>query len=149
MRQRGRVAALLFSGAALLGGCGGCQNEAAPPPPAARPAAEKAAPPTAPPAAQLPAEPAAEEPDCFVIVDAEPDYGDAPLTVHFETDVDCTSSPVTYEWDFGDGEKGGNEANPTHVYSKYGEYVATVRVSIDGASNEDEIDISVDQFFAD
>jgi hypothetical protein len=145
-------------GAALLalGGCGGCQTEA--PPPASQPAQQSApaagdartpAPAAAaPPAEQVPAEPPAEEPDCFVIVDAEPDYGGPPLTVQFETEVDCTGSPVTYEWDFGDGEKGPNEAHPKHVYAKPGEYIATVRVAApDGGRSDDEIDITVDELF--
>lgn len=131
-----------------LNGCGGCQGGeeettgAAPKPKAEMqpPQAAKPAVPTQPPAAA-----AEEEADCFVIVDAEPDFGGPPLKVQFETEIDCTAQPVTYSWDFGDGTTGGNEANPTHTYAKAGDYIATVTTkSPDGGEGEDEIDITVD-----
>lgn len=139
-----------------LSGCGSCEPsekasapapvpaEKAEPPPAQQPPAA-AAPPAAAPQATVAEEP---EPDCFVIVDAEPDFGGPPLKVTFTTEIDCTAEPVTYSWDFGDGTKGGSEANPTHVYDKPGEYVATVTTkSPDGGEGEDEIDITVDPDF--
>jgi PKD repeat protein len=87
--------------------------------------------------------------DCFVIVDAEPDFGAPPLTVHFTTETDCTGSPVTFSWDFGDGGKAGNDPAPTHVYAKVGDYIATVNATApDGGSGSDEIDITVDEDLA-
>jgi hypothetical protein len=142
---------LLF--AAMLTGCGSCGEKTtsapapAPPAPAAQQPAAPAQQPAAPaaPAAQAPATAAQPEVDCFVLVDAEPDFGPPPLKVQFETEIDCTGSPVTYSWDFGDGKTGGNEANPTHVYDKPGEYVAVVKVKApDGGEGEDEIDITAD-----
>jgi len=131
----------------FLTGCGSCgHTESAAP--AAKPAAQApaAAQPTAAAAPQAAQPPAAEEPDCFVIVDADPDFGEPPLTVHFTTEIDCTAEPVTYSWDFGDGSTGGNEANPTHTYQKLGEYLATVTVSApDGGKGDDEIDIIVEE----
>lgn len=142
-----------FTVALSLYGCGGCQGgeekpsgEAKPkaemqPPPEAKPAAPEAAAPEPPPAADA----AAVEPDCFVIVDAEPDFGGPPLKVVFETEIDCTAQPVTYSWDFGDGTTGGNEPHPTHIYTTPGDYIATVITkSPDGGEGEDEIDITVD-----
>jgi len=106
-----------------------------------QPRVEKPAVATQPPAAAV----EEVEADCFVIVDAEPDFGAPPLKVQFETEIDCTAEPVTYSWDFGDGTTGGNEANPTHVYDKPGDYIATVITkSPDGGEGEDEIDITVD-----
>jgi hypothetical protein len=140
---------LSFVVALSLYGCGGCQGGEetpvgeAPPQPKAevgQPQAEKPAVATQPPAAAAEA-----EADCFVIVDAEPDFGAPPLKVQFETEIDCTAQPVTYSWDFGDGTTGGNEPNPTHVYAKPGDYIATVITkSPDGGEGEDEIDITVD-----
>jgi PKD repeat protein len=128
-------------------GCGGCNGNKSAPPPTAAPAANtpaEAAAATAP-AAGNAATPEAPEVDCFVIVDAETDFGPPPLTVHFTTETDCTGSPVTFSWDFGDGSKGGNEPSPTHVYEKAGDYIATVSTTApDGGSGEDEIDITVD-----
>lgn len=138
-----RLSVVLLLLACSVAGCGGCQpgeragRQAAPP--AAQPGQPQAAAPT----------PAAArdelEVDCFVIVDAEPDFGAPPLTVNFTTEIDCTGSPVTYSWDFGDGTTGGNEPNPTHVYEKPGDYIATVTAKApDGGEGSDEIDITVD-----
>lgn len=152
MRPTRYVALALLSFVLALSsyGCGGCQggeekpSGEAPKPKAEmeQPKAAKPAMPTQPPAAAVDE----DEADCFVIVDAEPDFGGPPLKVQFETEIDCTAQPVTYSWDFGDGTKGGNEANPTHVYTKAGDYIATVTTkSPDGGEGEDEIDITVDE----
>jgi len=130
-----------------LGGCGSCQKteESAPGTGVRQTAPEPKAPalPTQPPAAAVTQAPSN---DCFVFVDAEPDYGDAPLTAVFSTDLECGNKPVTYSWDFGDGTKGGNEAAPSHTYDKAGDYIATVTVkTADGAEGTDEIDIFVDE----
>jgi len=118
------VHALVLLGLGSLAGCGGC-NGNPPVPPAATPIAESATPAGAA-AVENPAAPAGAAADCFVIVDAEPDFGAPPLTVHFSTETDCTGSPVTFSWDFGDGNKGGNDPKPAHTYDKAGDYVATV-----------------------
>ena len=128
--------------------CAGCERqpgkesgsvaseEAAAPEPAVSPTTSGAAP--------------AADVDCFVIVDAEPDLGAPPLKVVFETEVDCTSEPARYEWDFGDGTKGGNEPAPTHLYDKEGDFLAIVTVTApDGAVGTDEIDITVDELLGD
>ncbi len=125
----------------VLAGCGGCEREERPGEegPAGAPVA---APATKPPAAEA----EQVEVDCFVIVDAEPDFGPPPLTVNFVTEIDCTGSPVTYRWDFGDGTTGGSDPNPTHVYEKPGDYVATVTATApDGGLGDDDIDITVEE----
>lgn len=134
--------------ACVLAGCGGCQDKSeAPPPPAAAPVAATAAAPAAAGAPTAAAAPEAEkqEVDCFVIVDAEPDFGAPPLVVNFVTETDCTGEPVTFSWDFGDGTKGGNDAKPSHTYDKVGDYIAVVTATApDGGHGTDEIDITVD-----
>ncbi|MGD9764343.1 MAG: PKD domain-containing protein [Candidatus Binatia bacterium] len=127
--------------AAVLAGCRGCRNGEPPPPtPTSAPPATAAA--------TGEAEPQAAdelEADCFVIVDAEPDFGAPPLTVNFSTETDCSSEPVAFSWDFGDGTSGGNEPKPSHTYAKAGDFVAVVTVTApDGARGTDEIDITVD-----
>jgi len=149
---RTAVATLVLLGAAALAGCGGCNQEKpaepAPAPAAAPPAA--GAPPTQPAAAGAATAAPGDEADCFVLVDAEPDFGAPPLTVNFTTETDCTGAPVTFSWDFGDGSKGGNEANPTHTYDKPGDYLAVVTTTApDGGTGSDEIDITVDEDLAD
>jgi PKD domain len=143
---------VLLAAATAFSGCGGCNENKAPTTAPTAPAPTAAAPAPAPPAeAQKPAAPASDsEVDCFVIVDAEPDFGAPPLTVNFVTEIDCTGQPVTYSWDFGDGEKGGNDPKPSHSYAKAGDYVATVTVSApDGGTGSDEIDITVDSDLSD
>jgi len=142
--------AFLVLGSAVAG-CGGCQPDSTPPPAAAptAPAAAPAAPAAeavAPTVAAAPVAPADDgEVDCFVIVDAEPDFGAPPLTVNFTTETDCTGEPVTFSWDFGDGSTGGNDPSPSHTYDKPGDFIAIVTASApDGGNGTDEIDITVD-----
>jgi hypothetical protein len=132
-------------GSLWLAGCGGCNGDKPPPPAAATPTAAAAAPAAAAGATAAVVPEEGGEVDCFVIVDAEPDFGAPPLTVNFTTETDCTGSPVTFSWDFGDGKKGGNEPNPSHTYEAAGDYVAVVTTTApDGGSGSDEIDITVD-----
>jgi hypothetical protein len=154
---RSAVAPLVFVLALTL--FASCQQAEEPAQPEAQPrgVAETKQPPAEKPQPKVPiaAEPAPTPPpelmsDCFVFVDAEPDYGDAPLTANFMTELECDNKPVTYSWDFGDGTKGGNEPNPSHTYDKEGDYVATVTVTTeDGEVGNDEIDIFVDEALED
>jgi PKD repeat protein len=141
---------LVLIGSVSLAGCGGCHGDK-PPTSAAIPATAAPTPPSAAAAgataAVVPEQ--GSEVDCFVIVDAEPDFGAPPLAVNFSTETDCTGSPVTFSWDFGDGSKGGNDAKPSHTYQKAGDYIATVTAtSPDGGSGTDEIDLTVDEDLA-
>jgi PKD repeat protein len=164
MRHAKRAAGFLSIVALTLVGCeGSCQRagESAPGGEAAGKAVQQEQGATAPggskptvaegaTAKEAPTPPKEIKSDCFVFVDAEPDYGDAPLTAHFTTEVECGNKPVTYSWDFGDGTSGGNEANPSHTYSKEGDYIAVVTVkTADGEEGTDEIDIFVDAPVAD
>ena len=143
---------LVLLAAGSLAGCGGCNQEKPAPPAGSAAAPTAAAPAAAPPkaaAGAAAATPQGNEPDCFVIVDAEPDFGAPPLTVHFSTETDCTGSPVTFSWDFGDGSKGGNDGKPSHTYEKPGDYIAVVTTKApDGGTGSDEIDITVDEDLA-
>lgn len=139
--------------ATLAGGCSSCQQPeeapsapapAAAPDAAAQPQAAEPAPAEQAPAAQVP--PVGVDADCFVILDANPDYGAAPLKVEFSADVDCTSGEPTYAWDFGDGSPVSTEANPVHTYTKPGDYPASVTVTgSGGGTDSDELDILVEE----
>ena len=86
-----------------------------------------------------------EEADCSVIADAEPDYGEPPLTVHFSVDYECTEGSAQVSWDFGDKTGPSSDDNPIHVYRDTGEFTAVVTVrTSDGAIARDEIDITVE-----
>ena len=86
-----------------------------------------------------------EEADCSVIADADPDFGEPPLTVQFSVDYECTESGAVVSWDFGDGATTAGEENPSPTYREGGEYVAVVTVTTpDGATATDEIDITAE-----
>jgi hypothetical protein len=54
--------------------------------------------------------------------------GNAPLTVTFEATASDPSTPLTYEWVFGDGTPNGTALGPfTHQYQSPGTYQATFR----------------------
>jgi PKD repeat protein len=56
---------------------------------------------------------------------ATPTRGDAPVAVKF---TDKSSGPITsWNWSFGDGTSSTN-ANPTHTYSKPGDFTVTLTV---------------------
>ena len=59
-----------------------------------------------------------------VIVDADPDEGTAPLTVHFSAEVQegFAAEDPKFKWNFGDGSPAVSGENPTHVYTKPGRY---------------------------
>jgi chitodextrinase len=80
-----------------------------------------------------------------VSVDADPDIGKPPLTVHFSAVLDDDlPGPFYYEWDFGDGAR--DVANPTtHTYRLAGEYTASCTVTnSQGQTGHQEVDIQVD-----
>jgi len=58
---------------------------------------------------------------------ATPDNGVAPLEVSFENRSLPGLLPImSYEWDFGDGSPHANDASPSHIYQKPGEYTVTL-----------------------
>ena len=75
--------------------------------------------------------------DVFVDADGIADFsatpltGAAPLTVVF-TD-ESTNSPVSWQWNFGDGE-GSTEQNPTHIYTTAGVYTVFLEATTLGGS---------------
>lgn len=104
------------------------------------------APPAAPPqTTQQPGEGEAAHDDCAVVADVNPDFGPPPLAVTFTAEAECGQG-ATYKWDFGDGSPPSTEANPTHTYTKDGDYTASVTVSgPNGATASDDIDIFVEE----
>jgi PKD repeat protein len=123
-----------------LAGCGG-SGDTPPAQTATTTPAAQATPPTQPGAAADDE----EEYELDVIAEAEPDEGAPPLKVQFTASVEeDEGGPWRFEWDFGDGEK-STEQNPTHIYTKVGEYTAVLTV-IDQKNNKgtDEIDVFVE-----
>ncbi len=88
---------------------------------------------------------AGDEGDCIVVADANPDYGPPPLNVSFSAEAECSGGQPTYKWDFGDGSAPSADTNPSHTYTKAGEYTASVTVTSAGATASDEIDITVEE----
>lgn len=151
----------------VLGGCGSCQREEGAgktkAPTAAQPASAPAqgqAQPTAGAGSQpgaaaqaggaatskTPGVPPVDEGDCVVVADVDNDFGPPPLTVKFTAEAECEHGPPTFKWTFGDDSPPSTEPNPSHTYTKVGDYVATVTVTgPDAALSVDEIDIFVEQ----
>lgn len=136
MLRRGLV---LVSALAFVWACGGGPEE---PQKAEKGAATSAAKPAPPPVD----DDGYEELDVWI--EAEPDEGPPPLKVQFTSEVESDEDdggPFRYKWDFGDGNSSG-EANPTHTYSKLGEYTVTLVAYDDKGNNgSDEIDVWVEE----
>lgn len=71
-----------------------------------------------------------------------PTVGASPLSVQFNASGAAVSrAPVSYAWDFGDGNTSTNK-NPSHVYSSGGRYTAQVMAS-DGLGNSNTVQVPV------
>ncbi len=73
-----------------------------------------------------------------VQLEATPTNGNLPLTVQFSsagTTDPNGDSPLTYEWDFGDGTPVSTDPNPMHVYTTQGTFNAQVKVSDGNTDN--------------
>lgn len=73
----------------------------------------------------------------LVVMQAQPAYGEIPLTVQFTADVTGGDAPIAFSWDFGDGQS-SIQQNPLHSYSSPGTYTAKVTVTdTDGDTGTD------------
>ena len=148
----------------LLSGCGGCEPgqpkagggaPAASAPTAGVVAPTAARPPVAAPPTQGAAPQAAapgggagqaDDDDCVVVADVNPDFGPPPLTVNFTAEAECKTGTPSYKWTFGDDSPPSTEPNPSHTYAKEGDFTATVTVTVpNGATSTDEVDIFVEE----
>lgn len=76
-------------------------------------------------------------PELTVAITANRTQGSAPLSVFFTTTVTgAPLSSVTFHWDFGDGSTvsgpGANNSSYEHVYSRVGNFTASVNVTYGG-----------------
>ncbi|MDI9394258.1 MAG: PKD domain-containing protein [Euryarchaeota archaeon] len=76
------------------------------------------------------------EPEPVAAFTADVTSGTLPLTVSF-TDQ-STGSPTSWAWDFGDGSN-SSEQNPSHIYSKEGNYAVSLTVSNENSSDSLEV----------
>jgi hypothetical protein len=83
-----------------------------------------------------------------VLAYGDPDFGDAPLTVHFTVDLaEELDEPVNpkFSWDFDDDSPRSHEREPTHVFKKPGSYKVRVKVTdAKGKSGGDDVQVDVD-----
>jgi hypothetical protein len=86
------------------------------------------------------------EDDLVLLAEGDPDWGEAPLTVHFSVEsliMDQMNEPK-FTWNFGDGSPESQEAKPVHTYAKPGSYAVTIKiVDATGETGWDELDIDV------
>lgn len=139
------IATALIGGSSLiLSSCSSCDSGKAPAPAgsAATPAAAKAAgQPPAPAAAASPSDAGVDE--LYVDAEADPDEGTPPLAVKFTSTIEDATGAISCEWDFGDGSPKSTELNPSHTYSKVGDYVATLKCKDSkGIEGETEVDVT-------
>ncbi|MGB7875739.1 MAG: PKD domain-containing protein, partial [Anaerolineales bacterium] len=81
------------------------------------------------------------------VASANPESGNAPLTVQFNSDgsYDSDGTITAFAWDFGDGST-SNEANPSHTFADAGTYNAVLIVTDDqGATGNATVTINVSQ----
>jgi len=88
-------------------------------------------------AAQAPAE------QLIVWADADPDGGEAPLTVELSCDPLEEIDGAEYVWDPGDGSGEVEGQKVTHTYQRPGVYKARVTVT-DARENRGEDDVRID-----
>ncbi len=76
--------------------------------------------------------------DPTAVINANPTSGNAPLTVNFNgtESSDPDSDPLTYSWNFGDGQNGSG-ATPSNQYTSAGNYTVTLTVD-DGNGGTDD-----------
>ena len=134
------AATLAVSLLVSLSGCGGGSGPTQTPPTPTTLAAPAAtvAPAAAAPTTTLQGQPAADDdfpPPLLAWAEADPEDGDAPLTVQFKADIEGGGPPLKYKWGFGDGTPDSTEASPKHTYEKPGKYRAELYV--ENANGED------------
>jgi hypothetical protein len=72
---------------------------------------------------------------------ATPTSGHAPLTVQFADE--SIGSVTNWDWKFGDGSETSSARNPSHTYTKPGNYTATLSVGGNGGSKRTSMRIHV------
>ena len=134
-------ATVLIATIVLVGGCNSCER----PPEAPAPVAKEGRLPRAP-EREAPTQPiVVPPPSCAVVASSSVDEGAAPLTVQLSAEGMCTDAAGVFAWDFGDGSTPSHDQNPTHVYTKPGNYTAHVTLADDehSASDTDELPLTV------
>lgn len=154
-KTRFAAAALLIASLSALAACDRSSSkpeataEKAAPLPTAPAATVAAVPPTAAPLVvegQVNRDEEPFEDDLVLLAEGDPDWGEAPLTVHFSVEsliMDQMNEPK-FTWNFGDGSAESQEAKPVHTYAKPGNYAVTIKiVDATGETGWDELDIDV------
>ncbi len=67
--------------------------------------------------------------------------GCVPLLVEFEN-LTKFSDPATYRWEFGDDQRATGVENPTHLYSKPGEYTVTLTAKNSTGQDVEEMKVA-------
>lgn len=122
----------LLAATLALAACGGGGEEAPPTPTTTAPAAGQTPPSTA--AAGEEAEPVS------IFLDADVIEGKAPLTVHFDVDLDGGTPPFKWSWDYGDGNT-GDAADPKHTYTYEKPGTFMVELEVEDAAGDSDFDI--------
>ena len=138
-------AALLFALTTISACTSGEESEPAP-------AKAPAAPQAGLPAAESQPAPAAEideedlDGDLLIFLDIDEDTGGAPFTAVFDVELEGGKPPLTWAWDYGDGQTGSAaETTHRHTFSEPGTYTVELEVTdADGVSDFDLVEIIVE-----
>ena len=88
--------------------------------------------------------------DVTVDITTDIQAGTAPLDVEFAANARGGATPLSYDWDFGDGSSGATGETVTHTYDSAGDFTAQVTVTdTEGNTGTDTVDISVEETFPD
>ena len=96
------------------------------------------------PPSPTPVPPTAQAEPPLAMASADVTRGRVALTVNFSSSgsQDPDGSIAAYSWDFGDGSLLASEANPSHVYTEPGSYIAMLTVTDDqGLTASAQVDI--------
>lgn len=83
------------------------------------------------------------QPAQITSINATPNPVDAGNQVRFSSNVQG-DSPISYEWDFGDGNTGSGQS-PTHTYEEPGEYTVELTASNDVGEDTQTTNITVNR----
>jgi PKD repeat protein len=86
---------------------------------------------------------AAPEPASIVSINANPNPADEGESVSFSSNVQG-DSPISYDWDFGDGATGSGES-PSHTYDEPGTYTVELAASNEAGESSQTLTMTVER----
>lgn len=83
------------------------------------------------------------QPAQITSINANPNPVDVDETVNFQSNVQG-DSPISYEWDFGDGNSGSG-SSPSHTYEEAGQYTVQLQASNEAGQDSRTLNMQVEE----